>query len=75
VQALALTKARTSWWVMEATQGAHVAELEEKNTKLLAELEQTPLALAEVEATLVVFSTPANYRVIKIAHSSFKAVL
>jgi hypothetical protein len=35
---------------MEATQGARVAELEENNAKLLAELEQTRLALAEADA-------------------------
>jgi hypothetical protein len=34
---------------MEATQGAHMAELEENNTKLLVELKQTHLALAEAD--------------------------
>jgi chromosome segregation ATPase len=34
---------------VEAMQGAHVAELEENNAKLLAELEQTRRALAEAK--------------------------
>jgi hypothetical protein len=49
VQALTLMKARTNKRVV-VPQGAHVAELEENNTKLLVELEQTHLVLAEAEA-------------------------
>jgi hypothetical protein len=50
VQALALSKAHVNKWAVEAAQGARMAELEQNNTKMLAELEQTCLVLVEAEA-------------------------
>jgi hypothetical protein len=50
VQALTLMKVCTNKQVAEAAEGAHIAELEENNAKLLADLKQTRLAHAEVDA-------------------------
>jgi hypothetical protein len=50
VQALAWTKACMNKRAVGAVEGAHVAELEQTNTKLLAELPQTHLALTEAKA-------------------------
>jgi hypothetical protein len=51
VQALSLTKARANRLMVETAQGAHVIELDADNAKLLMELKQTRLALAEADAT------------------------
>jgi hypothetical protein len=50
VPALSSMKARVNKRVMEEAEEARVVELEESNAKSLAELEQSHLALAEVEA-------------------------
>jgi hypothetical protein len=51
VQALPLMKACIHRRTLETTQGAHVAELEMDNSKLLAEVELTRLAIVEAYAT------------------------
>jgi hypothetical protein len=50
VQSIVLTKVCVNRRAVEAVQGARVAELEDNNAKLLVELEQTRLALAEANA-------------------------